>query len=92
MANFCLPPWEKGVSLCIYVCFLHFIFPGLDPSFAGWINNDDQFKATDGMYTEVIHTNAGLLGFIGPLADVDFYPNKGINMPGCSSQECDSSR
>ncbi|KAJ8706670.1 hypothetical protein PYW07_012748 [Mythimna separata] len=63
---------------------------GLDPAFAGWVTNDDRFTSTDGVYTEVIHTNAGLLGYLTPLADADFYPNGGVDMPGCLSQECDS--
>lgn len=65
---------------------------GLDPAFAGWITNDERFTSTDGVFTEVIHTNAGLLGYPSPLADADFYPNGGVDMPGCLSQECDSNR
>ncbi|XP_047040133.1 pancreatic lipase-related protein 2-like [Helicoverpa zea] len=64
----------------------------LDAAFAGWLTHDDRFKATDAVYTEVIHTNAGLLGFLAPLGDVDFYPNGGVDMPGCISQECDHNR
>ncbi|XP_075989630.1 phospholipase A1 2-like [Anticarsia gemmatalis] len=64
----------------------------LDPAFPGWITNNNRFSANDGVYTEVIHTNAGALGFLANLGDVDFYPNGGINMPGCSTQECDHSR
>ncbi|KOB75397.1 Pancreatic lipase 2, partial [Operophtera brumata] len=63
----------------------------LDAAWPGWITNDDKFRSTDGVYTEAIHTNVGLLGYIGDLADVDFYPNGGINMPGCNSQDCDHS-
>ncbi|KAJ8704819.1 hypothetical protein PYW08_012139 [Mythimna loreyi] len=65
---------------------------GLDPAFVGWINNDEKFKSTDGVFTEVIHTSAGQLGYLTPLADADFYPNGGVDMPGCISQECDSNR
>ncbi|CAB3258097.1 unnamed protein product [Arctia plantaginis] len=64
----------------------------LDPALAGFITNDDKFDADDGIYTEVIHTNAGLLGYIAPLGKTDFYPNGGIDMPGCMSQMCDHHR
>ncbi|XP_053622735.1 pancreatic triacylglycerol lipase-like [Plodia interpunctella] len=64
----------------------------LDPAFPGWITNEDKFRADDGAYTEVIHTNTGVLGYIATLGHADFYPNGGVNMPGCSSQECDHAR
>ncbi|KAI8431538.1 hypothetical protein MSG28_016036 [Choristoneura fumiferana] len=64
----------------------------LDPALPGWITNDNKFRANDGAYTEVIHTNAGLLGYITNLGHTDFYPNGGINMPGCNSQQCDHDR
>ncbi|XP_075989748.1 lipase member H-A-like [Anticarsia gemmatalis] len=64
----------------------------LDPAYTAWPNNVNKFRATDGMYTEVIHTNVGVTGYIAPLGDVDFYPNGGSSMPGCNSQECDHSR
>ncbi|KOB73213.1 Pancreatic lipase 2, partial [Operophtera brumata] len=47
---------------------------------------------SDGIHTEVIHTNAGISGFLTPLGDVDFYPNGGVNMPGCNGQNCDHDR
>ncbi|KAJ8704822.1 hypothetical protein PYW08_012142 [Mythimna loreyi] len=64
----------------------------LDAAYPGWANNVHKFTSTDGVYTEAIHTNAGLLGYFNPLAQVDFYPNGGIDMPGCSSQECSHKR
>ncbi|XP_026747853.1 lipase member H-like [Trichoplusia ni] len=64
----------------------------LEPMNAGWNTNNNRFAASDGVYTEVIHTNAGVLGYMMPLGDVDFYPNGGINMPGCDNQDCDHAR
>ncbi|GBP20013.1 Pancreatic triacylglycerol lipase [Eumeta japonica] len=64
----------------------------LDPAQPGWITNDHKLRGSDSSYTEVIHTNAGVLGYLGTLGHTDFYPNGGINMPGCSSQDCDHSR
>ncbi|XP_075989905.1 pancreatic lipase-related protein 2-like [Anticarsia gemmatalis] len=64
----------------------------LEPASPGFIFNDDKFRPNDGAYTEVIHTNAGVLGYLSTLGHVDFYPNGGINMPGCNSQECDHAR
>ncbi|KAI5639766.1 lipase domain-containing protein [Phthorimaea operculella] len=68
------------------------IITGLDPSFAGWVNHPDRFQPDDGVYTEVIHTNAGLYGYLTPLAQYDFYPNGGESMPGCDSHRCDHDR
>ncbi|KAL0901737.1 hypothetical protein ABMA27_006916 [Loxostege sticticalis] len=65
---------------------------GLDPSLIGWTNNLFRFRPNDGIYTEVIHTNTGVNGFLADLAHVDFYPNGGISMPGCSSNACDHAR
>ncbi|XP_050556540.1 lipase member H-like [Spodoptera frugiperda] len=64
----------------------------LEAALPGWVTHGDKFRSDDGVYTEVIHTNAGLLGYVTPLGDVDFYPNGGIDMPGCNSQECDHAR
>lgn len=65
---------------------------GLEAALPGFITNDDRFRPDDARYTEVIHTNAGVLGYLTELGHVDFYPNGGVNMPGCSSQECDHAR
>ncbi|XP_045450495.1 pancreatic triacylglycerol lipase-like [Melitaea cinxia] len=62
---------------------------GLDPALIGWVNHIDRFRSNDAWYTEVIHTNYGIFGYIGDLGLVDFYPNGGISMPGCDSNSCD---
>ncbi|XP_026747850.1 lipase member I-like [Trichoplusia ni] len=64
----------------------------LDPTLAGWITNPDSFNATDAVYTEVIHTNAGVNGVLLPAGDVDFYPNGGVVMTGCSGNYCSHDR
>ncbi|CAG4965431.1 unnamed protein product [Colias eurytheme] len=51
---------------------------GLDPALIGWVNNIDRFAPNDALYTEVIHTNYGVNGYLADLAQVDFYPNGGI--------------
>ncbi|XP_072937163.1 inactive pancreatic lipase-related protein 1-like [Epargyreus clarus] len=68
------------------------IVTGLDPSLIGWINHSDRFQPDDATYTEVIHTNCGVHGYISNLAQVDFYPNGGESMPGCNSHTCDHAR
>ncbi|XP_013188933.2 pancreatic triacylglycerol lipase [Amyelois transitella] len=64
----------------------------LEAAHAGWILNGDKLRPADSSYTEVIHTNAGVMGYLGTLGHADFYPNGGVNMPGCSSQACDHAR
>ncbi|CAH0592304.1 unnamed protein product [Chrysodeixis includens] len=64
----------------------------LDPAFIGWSAHPDRFHPNDGQYTEVVHTNYGINGFLADLGDVDFYPNGGISMPGCDSHACDHAR
>ncbi|CAH1642667.1 unnamed protein product [Spodoptera littoralis] len=66
---------------------------GLDPAGPCWVGYDHTFKASDAIYTEVIHTSIRVVGYLEPLADVDFYPNGGDNMPGCGvSDDCNHDR
>ncbi|KAG7306654.1 hypothetical protein JYU34_008072 [Plutella xylostella] len=65
---------------------------GLDPALPGFASHPARLTHTDAAYTEVIHTNAGFAGFLQPLGHVDFYPNGGVNMPGCRNHNCDHSR
>jgi len=44
---------------------------------------DERVAPTDANYVEVIHTNAGLLGFDLPIGMSDYYPNFGSQQPGC---------
>jgi pancreatic triacylglycerol lipase len=43
----------------------------------------ERLHSTDAVYTEAIHTNAGLLGFDQPITHASFYPNWGSTQPGC---------
>ncbi|KAJ8706676.1 hypothetical protein PYW07_012754 [Mythimna separata] len=56
------------------------------------IRQQQALKSNDAVYTEVIHTNIGNIGVEAPCGDVDFYPNGGINMPGCATAVCDHYR
>ncbi|XP_052748419.1 lipase member I-like isoform X2 [Galleria mellonella] len=66
----------------------------LDPTYWSAVHELlPQFRANDGVYTEVIHTNVGNRGYIKPMGQVDIYPNGGINMPGCGRDDaCDQER
>ena len=44
---------------------------------------DERVTPDDAIYVEVIHTNAGLLGFDLPIGRASFYPNFGSSQPGC---------
>lgn len=60
---------------------------GLDP--AGPLfdmgSPTQRFAPGDAVYTEMIATNAGLLGFDQPIATASFYPNWGVSQPGCGT-------
>ncbi|XP_042666680.1 lipase member I [Centrocercus urophasianus] len=58
---------------------------GLDPAgplFTG-VLPEDRLDRTDAQFVDVIHTDADALGFKKPLGSIDFYPNGGMDQPGC---------
>ncbi|XP_035781036.1 phospholipase A1 VesT1.02-like [Anopheles albimanus] len=63
---------------------IHTIF-ALDPALPLFSIHapENRIGVRDAMYVEVIHTNAGLLGFQHPIGTADFYPNGGSHQPGC---------
>ncbi|KAL0808894.1 hypothetical protein ABMA28_012563 [Loxostege sticticalis] len=61
----------------------------LDPPQRG---NNFEFRASDGAYTEVIHTHSTGMGG-QPIGQVDFYPNRGFRQPGCGNDNfCNHAR
>uniref|UniRef100_A0A182QG17 Lipase domain-containing protein n=1 Tax=Anopheles farauti TaxID=69004 RepID=A0A182QG17_9DIPT len=57
---------------------------GLDPALPFFADNaPDRIMASDADYVEIIHTNGGVLGFMDPIGDADFYPNYGRIQPAC---------
>ena len=44
---------------------------------------DTRVAPNDAEYVEVIHTNGGVLGFLQPIGQADFFPNWGSSQPGC---------
>ncbi|XP_018332492.1 hepatic triacylglycerol lipase [Agrilus planipennis] len=58
---------------------------GLDPAFPLYSSKStNRLKRTDADYVDVIHTDAGILGFPYPIGHADFYPNGGTALqPGC---------
>lgn len=75
--------------------FLHlnnFLFTGLDPAsfLFEWAHLPPSRKLdhTDAHHVEVIHTDGSRIwsdgfGLLGPVGHVDYFPNGGINQPGC---------
>lgn len=57
----------------------------LDPAnpLFSYRNAAERIAVGDARSVEVIHTNAGTLGFSAPLGDASFYPNGGRSQPGC---------
>ena len=59
---------------------------GLDPAgphFQGYASGT-HLTSTDADFVDVFHTNVWGLGNGDVMGDVDFFPNGGIEMPGCS--------
>ncbi|XP_063220792.1 pancreatic triacylglycerol lipase-like [Bacillus rossius redtenbacheri] len=68
---------------------------GLDPAAPGFgtVAAAGRLDKTDGHFVEVIHTDAGALGWSDPLGHADFYPNGGrMVQPGCSAVACSHGR
>ncbi|XP_066288398.1 pancreatic lipase-related protein 2-like [Branchiostoma lanceolatum] len=78
---------------------------GMDPAAYGFEDNppDAQLDETDAMFVDVIHTDGEIIAGWGPsikrpIGHVDFYPNGGLNQPGCDPSftgmdwYCDHSR
>ncbi|XP_017879823.1 phospholipase A1-like [Ceratina calcarata] len=57
----------------------------LDPARPNFlfVSPGNRVSRGDAKYVEVIHTNAGLLGYTYSIGDVDFYPNGGFQQNGC---------
>uniref|UniRef100_A0A4X2JV14 Lipase H n=1 Tax=Vombatus ursinus TaxID=29139 RepID=A0A4X2JV14_VOMUR len=58
---------------------------GLDPAgplFSGKPPNE-RLDHTDAQFVDVIHSDTDLLGFKESLGNIDFYPNGGLDQPGC---------
>jgi hypothetical protein len=47
---------------------------------------------TDAIHVENIVTDGGNLGFNDPIGHANFYPNWGVNQPGCAGSTCSHSR
>ncbi|XP_014614491.1 PREDICTED: endothelial lipase-like [Polistes canadensis] len=58
---------------------------GLDPALPGFTsaNPGSRISQSDADYVEIIHTNGGLLGYLRPIGDADFFPNGGMRQAGC---------
>ncbi|XP_004675459.1 PREDICTED: lipase member H [Condylura cristata] len=58
---------------------------GLDP--AGPLYNgkppEDRLDPKDAQFVDVIHSDTDALGYKEPLGNIDFYPNGGVDQPGC---------
>ncbi|XP_041980523.1 pancreatic triacylglycerol lipase-like isoform X2 [Aricia agestis] len=68
---------------------------GLDPAGPLWSYNSNRLQASDGIYTESIHTDGGSVGGLGigsAITDVDFFPNGGNSQPGCVTNMCNHNR
>ncbi|XP_031833782.1 pancreatic triacylglycerol lipase-like [Nomia melanderi] len=57
----------------------------LDPALPNFVHAGRGARVSkgDALYVEVIHTNAGVLGYNTSIGDIDFYPNGGTSQVGC---------
>jgi len=68
---------------------------GLDPArpyFENWVHAKERLSTADADFVDVIHTNSGhlhegCLSMPWTIGHVDFYPNGGTHMPGCTDKE-----
>ncbi|XP_070503768.1 phospholipase A1-like [Chironomus tepperi] len=56
---------------------------GPDFEYAKFQSSFDCISKDDADYVQVIHTNGNKYGVKGPVGHADFYPNGGMNQPGC---------
>ncbi|XP_022193718.2 lipoprotein lipase [Nilaparvata lugens] len=58
---------------------------GLDPALPGFeiADGPEILDKDDAEFVDVIHTTAGTSGIFKPIGHADFYPNGGVNQPGC---------
>ncbi|XP_076666410.1 pancreatic triacylglycerol lipase-like [Andrena cerasifolii] len=63
---------------------VHYVV-AMDPALPNFITATagQRVSRDDAKYVQVIHTNAGFLGFLSSLGHVDFYPNGGLKQVGC---------
>lgn len=69
---------------------------GLDPAspLFSLDERDTRLSDDDAEMVEIIHTNAGVLGFASPIGHISFYPNGGFHQAGCmmGDSSCSHSR
>ncbi|XP_009073378.1 PREDICTED: lipase member H-A-like isoform X2 [Acanthisitta chloris] len=58
---------------------------GLDPAGPLFTGEppEGRLDHTDAQFVDVIHSDTDVLGFKKPLGTIDFYPNGGMDQPGC---------
>ncbi|NWR12049.1 LIPHA Lipase, partial [Paradoxornis webbianus] len=58
---------------------------GLDPAGPSFNREppERRLDRTDAQFVDVIHSDINVLGFKKPLGTIDFYPNGGMDQPGC---------
>nr|XP_010591288.1 lipase member H [Loxodonta africana] len=58
---------------------------GLDPAGPSFNGRppQDRLDPSDAQFVDVIHSDIDALGYREPLGNIDFYPNGGLDQPGC---------
>ncbi|KAJ7419690.1 Lipase member H [Willisornis vidua] len=58
---------------------------GLDPAGPSFTHEPPERRLdhTDAQFVDIIHSDTDALGFKRPLGTIDFYPNGGMDQPGC---------
>ncbi|CAG9817248.1 unnamed protein product [Phaedon cochleariae] len=73
------------------------VIVGMDPAgpLFSYDKIDERLDPSDAKFVQVIHTSAGLFGFLEPIGHADYFPNGGSDQPGCESDSigaCDHGR
>ncbi|XP_060529039.1 lipase member H-like isoform X2 [Cylas formicarius] len=88
-----------GSQLSSYIAKAYLQWTGLkigritavDPAGPKWertdVRKDERLSEDDAEFVDITHTDVSYYGYAAPIGHVDFYPNGGVQQPGCPDEE-----